>query len=41
MYGFKKWITANFQNIGIISGNKHFHQNVEITKFSYNKLKSE
>ncbi|XP_048269183.1 uncharacterized protein LOC100652146 isoform X2 [Bombus terrestris] len=41
VYGFKKWITANFQNIGIISGNKHFHQNVEITKFSYNKLKSE
>ncbi|XP_050493081.1 uncharacterized protein LOC126874764 isoform X2 [Bombus huntii] len=41
VYGFKKWITVNFQNISIISGNKHFHQNVEITKFSYNKLKSE
>ena len=41
VYGLKNGLLRNFQNIGIISGNKHFHQNVEITKFSYNKLKSE
>ncbi|XP_043519107.1 uncharacterized protein LOC122533454 isoform X2 [Frieseomelitta varia] len=39
LHGFPKWVTANFHNVNMISGKKHFLQNVEITKSSYNTVK--
>ncbi|KOX71990.1 hypothetical protein WN51_03138 [Melipona quadrifasciata] len=39
LHGFQKWVTANFHNVSVISGKKHFLQNVEITKSSYDTVK--
>ncbi|KAK9305650.1 hypothetical protein QLX08_003423 [Tetragonisca angustula] len=39
LHGFQRWVTANFHNVSVISGKKHFLQNVEITKSSYDTVK--